>query len=220
MGDDILPTVMGHHDISKGKDHWLNSPKREEVFGQLGVTNIRTFVNPDDPTKVGLVMDVPDMDVFAAAMQSEAAAEAMEHDGVLPETLVILAATPAFAGVKGNYDLGIDGNLVGTMTISKHHVFSDVSGGGVTDSGTWAKAKHENAITLTITSSSYPYDVGCVLSGTVVAKGVNTASSPGSYACPNGPAGPYTGTWYAVKSGASGAHENANGFGPSYGFAR
>ena len=81
---------MGHHDISKGKDHWLNSSKRDEVFGPLGVTNIRTFVNPEDPTKVGLVMDVADMDAFLSAMQSEAAAEAMEHDGVLPETLVIL----------------------------------------------------------------------------------------------------------------------------------
>lgn len=85
-----MPTVIGHHDISKGKDLWLNSPKREEVFGQLGVTNIRTFVNPDDPTKVALLMDVPDMDAFAVAMQSDAAAEAMAHDGVLPETLVIL----------------------------------------------------------------------------------------------------------------------------------
>lgn len=85
-----MPTIIGHHDISKGKDHWLKSPKREELFGQFGVTNIRTFVNPDDPTKVGLLMDVPDMDAFSSAMQSEAAAEAMEHDGVLPETLVIL----------------------------------------------------------------------------------------------------------------------------------
>jgi hypothetical protein len=130
-----------------------------------------------------------------------------------------LAATPAFAGVKGNYNLGLGGNLVGTMTISKHHVFSDVSQNGVTDSGTWAKAKHEKAITLTITSSSSPADVGCVLSGTVVKHGINTASSPGSYTCPNTPLGPFTGTWYAVKSGASGAHANANGVGPSHGFA-
>ena len=27
-----MPTVIGHHDISKGKDHWLASPKREEVL--------------------------------------------------------------------------------------------------------------------------------------------------------------------------------------------
>ncbi len=85
-----MPTLIGYHDISKGKDHWLNSPKRQEVFGQLGVTNIRTFVNLEDPTKVGLLMDVPDMDAFAAAMQTEAAAEAMEHDGVVADTLVIL----------------------------------------------------------------------------------------------------------------------------------
>jgi len=85
-----MPAVIGHHNISKGQDHWLSSPKREEVFGPLGVTNIRTFVNPDDPTKVAVLMDVPDLDAFAAAMQSESAAEAMEHDGVLPETLVIL----------------------------------------------------------------------------------------------------------------------------------
>jgi hypothetical protein len=35
-------------------------------------------------------MDVADMDALMAAMQTEAATEAMEHDGVLPETLVIL----------------------------------------------------------------------------------------------------------------------------------
>ena len=30
------------------------------------------------------------MDAFQAAMQTQAAADAMSHDGVLPETLVIL----------------------------------------------------------------------------------------------------------------------------------
>jgi hypothetical protein len=35
-------------------------------------------------------MDVPDMAAFIGAMQTEVAAEAMAHDGVLPETLVIL----------------------------------------------------------------------------------------------------------------------------------
>ena len=85
-----MPTLIGHHDISKGKDHWLASPKREELFGSIGVTNIRTFVSPEDPTKVAILIDVPDMDAFQAAMQSPEAAAAMEHDGVLPETLVIL----------------------------------------------------------------------------------------------------------------------------------
>src|SRR3954447_13387592 len=85
-----MPAGFGHHDISKGKDHWLGSPKREELFGPLGVTNIRTFVNPENPTQVAIMMDVADMDALMAAMQSPAAAEAMQHDGVVPETLVML----------------------------------------------------------------------------------------------------------------------------------
>ena len=84
-----MPTVMAYHDV-KDKDHWLASPKREEFFGPLGVTNIRTFVDPENPTRTGLVMDVPDIGAVMAAMETEAAADAMAYDGVLPETLVIL----------------------------------------------------------------------------------------------------------------------------------
>jgi hypothetical protein len=84
-----MPTVMAYHDV-KDKDHWLASPKREEFFGPLGVTNIRTSVDPDTPTRVGLVMDVRDMGALTGAMETEAAADAMAYDGVLPETLVIL----------------------------------------------------------------------------------------------------------------------------------
>ena len=85
-----MPTVMAHHDISKDKNDWLASPKREELFGPLGITNIRTFVNPENPSHVAVLMDVPDMDALMAAMQSEAAGAAMAHDGVIPESLVIL----------------------------------------------------------------------------------------------------------------------------------
>ena len=84
-----MPTVFAHHDI-KDTDHWLASPKREEFFGPLGVTNIRTFVDPENPTRVGILLDVPDMDALTAAMETQGAADAMAFDGVLPETLVIL----------------------------------------------------------------------------------------------------------------------------------
>jgi hypothetical protein len=84
-----MPTVIGHHDV-KDTDHWLASPKREDVFGPRGVTNIRTFVNPQNRTQVAVLMDVADLDVVMAAMQDPAMADAMEYDGVLPETLVIL----------------------------------------------------------------------------------------------------------------------------------
>ena len=84
-----MPTVMAHHDV-KDTAHWLASPKREEFFGPLGVTNIRTFVDPQNPNHVGVLMDVADMDVVMAVMEKPEAGEAMAHDGVLPETLVIL----------------------------------------------------------------------------------------------------------------------------------
>jgi hypothetical protein len=84
-----MPTIIGHHDV-KDTEHWLASPRREEFFGPLGVTNIRTFVDPQNPSHVAVLMDVPDMDAMTAAMQSAAAGEAMEYDGVLSESLVIL----------------------------------------------------------------------------------------------------------------------------------
>jgi len=84
-----MPTVMGYHDV-KDRDHWLASTRREEFFGPLGVTNIRTFVDPQNATRVGVLMDVPDMDAMMAAMEDQAAADAMAYDGVVPETLVIL----------------------------------------------------------------------------------------------------------------------------------
>ena len=84
-----MPTVIGHHDV-KDTAHWLASPKREEVFGPLGVTNIRTFVDPQNSTRVAVLMDVADMDALMAAMQNPEMADAMAYDGVLPETLVIL----------------------------------------------------------------------------------------------------------------------------------
>ena len=84
-----MPTVIAHHDVTD-TDHWLASPKREEFFGPLGVSNIRTFVDPTDRSRVAVLMDVPDMDAVTAAMETPAAAAAMSHDGVLPESLVIL----------------------------------------------------------------------------------------------------------------------------------
>jgi hypothetical protein len=84
-----VPTVIAHHDV-KDTEHWLASSKREEFFGPLGVTNIRTFVDPQNPNHVAVLMDVADMDAVMAAMQTEGAAAAMDHDGVLGDTLVIL----------------------------------------------------------------------------------------------------------------------------------
>lgn len=85
-----MPTIIAHHNITKGAKHWLDSPKRSAFFAQLGIKGIRTFVDPMDPTRVAILMDVPDMGALAEAMQSKAAADAMEYDGVVPDSLVIL----------------------------------------------------------------------------------------------------------------------------------
>jgi hypothetical protein len=84
-----MPTVIGHHKV-EDTQHWLASPKREEFFGPLGVTNIRTFVDPQNPAQVAVLMDVPDMDAMIAALQTEKATEVMKNDTVLPESLVLL----------------------------------------------------------------------------------------------------------------------------------
>jgi hypothetical protein len=83
-----MGTVMIFHQVDD-VDHWLTSPKREEVFGPLGIT-IRTFVDPDTPNRVGLLAEIPDMDAYREVMASDAAADAMKTDGVRPETLVVL----------------------------------------------------------------------------------------------------------------------------------
>jgi hypothetical protein len=88
-----MPTVIGHHDVTD-TEHWLASPKREEVFGPLGVTNIRTFVSPDNLKKVAVLMDIVDMDAVMSFMQTQEAGEAMAYDGVIPETLVLLVEEP------------------------------------------------------------------------------------------------------------------------------
>lgn len=84
-----MPTIIAHHDVDDA-DHWLASPKRGEFFATVGITNIRTFTNPLNPTQVAMLLDVPDLDTLLGALESEAAGAAMQHDGVHPDTLVLL----------------------------------------------------------------------------------------------------------------------------------
>jgi len=84
-----MPTLHISHEVDD-VEHWLGSPKREEVFGPLGVS-VRTFRDPGGSNRVGLIAEVPDLDAFNQFMQTDAAAEAMQADGVRPETLVVLA---------------------------------------------------------------------------------------------------------------------------------
>ena len=86
-----MPTIIVHHEVTD-TDHWLASPKREEVLAPLGASNIRTFVDRENPQRVGLVMDIADLDAMLAAIAnpSPELGEAMQHDTVRPETMTIL----------------------------------------------------------------------------------------------------------------------------------
>lgn len=83
-----MTMVIGYHEVDD-REHWLASPKREELFGPLGAS-ARTFLDPDNPNRVAVLLDVPDMAAFQALMQSQPAADAMAHDGVRADTLVLL----------------------------------------------------------------------------------------------------------------------------------
>jgi hypothetical protein len=83
-----MKTVLIFHEVDD-VDHWVRSPKREEFFGPLGMT-ARVFIDPTKTNRVGLIAEVPDMETLQAALTSDAAAEAMKHDGVRPDTIVML----------------------------------------------------------------------------------------------------------------------------------
>jgi hypothetical protein len=84
-----VATYLVYHEVDD-VDHWLSSPKREEVFGPMGIT-ARTFHDPEGSKRVGLIVEIPDLAAFQEFMQTEAAADAMKHDGVHPETMLVLA---------------------------------------------------------------------------------------------------------------------------------
>lgn len=90
--ESMMPKLVAHHEV-KDRDHWLASPLREQVFGPIGVTNLRTYIDPTNPTRVALTADVADLDKLMEFMQSPGAAEAMASDGVIPETVVMLIET-------------------------------------------------------------------------------------------------------------------------------
>ena len=85
-----MPTVIVHHNVKDIK-HWLSSPKRKELLEPLGVTSHRLFVDPQNPNRVAVLMEVSDLEALTAAMATQEVADAMEYDGVLADTVVFLA---------------------------------------------------------------------------------------------------------------------------------
>ena len=64
-------------------------PRRDEFYRSLGITS-RAFVDVTNTNRVGLIVEVPDVETYRQLMKTEPAAEAMRHDGVRPATIVNL----------------------------------------------------------------------------------------------------------------------------------
>jgi hypothetical protein len=88
-----LPNIIGYHDVAN-VDHWLSSDMREKAFGPLGITNIRTYVDPANPKRVALSADVPDVDALVAYLQSEDGAAAAASDVALETVVLLVEARP------------------------------------------------------------------------------------------------------------------------------
>ena len=82
-----MATYIAFHEVDD-VDRWLHSPKRQELFGHMGITG-RLFTDTVKSNRVGLILDIPDMEAFQQLLQTEAGADAMKFDGVRPETIVI-----------------------------------------------------------------------------------------------------------------------------------
>src|SRR5438105_8029260 len=54
-----MATHIAFHEV-EDVEHWLRSPKREEVFGPLGIT-MRAFRDPEVSNRVGLIAEIPDL---------------------------------------------------------------------------------------------------------------------------------------------------------------
>ena len=73
-------------------EHWFNSPKRAELSEPLGIT-MTPFRTPDGNGNVTAVLiETPDMETWQAALATDEAKQAMESDGVHPDTIKLFVA--------------------------------------------------------------------------------------------------------------------------------
>jgi len=88
-----MPTMIAFHEVKDGA-HWAKAWRkgngsRHEMMAELGIT-ARTFKDPNNPNRTGLIFEVPDMEKFQTALASAEMRKAMEEDGLKVETLRML----------------------------------------------------------------------------------------------------------------------------------
>jgi len=83
-----MPRVIAMHDVDD-VEYWLSSTKRDEIFKDVAFDMV-TFVHPTEPNKVGISANIPDVDKFLEVNSSPSGLAAMKHDGVHPDTVVLM----------------------------------------------------------------------------------------------------------------------------------
>ena len=82
-----MATYIAFHEVDD-VDRWLDSPKRQELVGPMGITG-QLFTDTAKSNRVAVILEIPDMEAFQELLQSQDGADAMKFDGVRPETIVI-----------------------------------------------------------------------------------------------------------------------------------
>jgi len=80
-----MATVLITHEV-EDVQHWSSSPGRAQFFGSLGYT-VRTFTDPTNEHRVGLIVEGPGLDPLLQAVQTTEGAKALQGDGVRTETI-------------------------------------------------------------------------------------------------------------------------------------
>lgn len=69
---------------------WTGPNSRREMFAENGAGEIKVFQAPDDPKRVGLLVEVTDMDAMMAWLNSPEGAAAKAEDGVIDSSLIFM----------------------------------------------------------------------------------------------------------------------------------
>lgn len=83
--------VIATHEVDD-VDHWYDSPKRAEFFDRRGM-KVTPFRDPEGASAVTAVLiETPDMETLQAALQTDEAQQAQQHDGVRRDTVKLFVA--------------------------------------------------------------------------------------------------------------------------------
>ena len=97
-----MATYVITHEVDD-VEHWLSSPKREEVFGPIGVT-VRPFRDPEGSNKVALIAEIPDMNADSLCLRCTELPLCMESTDDGPARQACRGATPSRLSRQGRFD--------------------------------------------------------------------------------------------------------------------